>query len=210
MKNQCFHSHADHWDEIAAAKLAKDIPFFVQNDADFKIIQDYGFTNLRIIDENGTDFEGIKLYKTKTHHGVRHIFKPLFEKLNAPYDAMGVVFQATNNKTLYIAGDTIWCDEVKNALDKFSPSVIIINACGASSIINGKREKAIMDLDDVKEISSYEKNTTIIASHMDTVSHLTVTREDIKNLKLKNVLIPFDNETLKLKLKKKKKYELLH
>ena len=31
---------------------------------------------------------------------------------------------------------------------------------------------------------------------MDTVSHLTVTREDIKTLKLNNVFVPDDNEIL--------------
>ena len=31
---------------------------------------------------------------------------------------------------------------------------------------------------------------------MDTVSHLTVTREDIKALKLNNVFVPDDNEIL--------------
>ena len=35
-------------------------------------------------------------------------------------------------------------------------------------------------IDDVKEISNYAKESTIIASHMDTVNHLTVTREDIR------------------------------
>ena len=105
----------------------------------------------------------------------------------------GFVFQSENNKTLYIAGDTIWCDEVKEVFDKFNPSVVVINACGATKIIDGKNVRIIMDLEDVKTISSYAKNATIIASHMDTVSHLTVTSEDIKNLKLENVLVPSNN-----------------
>ena len=53
-----------------------------------------------------------------------------------------------------------------------------------------------MDIEDVKAISNYAKNSNIIASHMDTVSHLTVTREDIKSLKLNNVVVPDDNEIL--------------
>lgn len=191
------HNHSDHWDEIAAANLQKDIPFFVRNEAELKIIQENGFTNLKIIDENGTNFEGIKMYKTETQHGAREIVKPYYERINRAYGAMGVVFQSENNKTLYIAGDTIMCDEVKEVIDKFSPSVIVINACGATKIIDGKRVKIIMDLEDVKTISSYAKNATIIASHMDAVSHLTVTREDIINLKLENVLVPSNNERLR-------------
>ena len=53
-----------------------------------------------------------------------------------------------------------------------------------------------MDIEDVKAISNYAKNSNIIASHMDTVSHLTVTRKDIKSLKLNNVVVPDDNEIL--------------
>ena len=53
-----------------------------------------------------------------------------------------------------------------------------------------------MDIEDTKAISNYAKNSTIIASHMDTVSHLTVTRADIKALKLNNVVVPDDNEIL--------------
>ena len=110
-----------------------------------------------------------------------------------PYDAMGIIFKSENEKILYVAGDTIWCEEVKEALDKHNPDVIVTNACGAT-VING--ERLIMNLDDMKEISSYCKNSKIIASHMDTVSHLTVTRDDIKNLKLDNVLVPDDNQML--------------
>lgn len=53
---------------------------------------------------------------------------------------MGVVFQKQGQKTLYVAGDTIWCDEVKTAIDKFSPSVIIANLGGVSLFIDGKSQ----------------------------------------------------------------------
>ena len=187
------HYHPDHFDEFASKALDKNIPFFVQSEFDLDIIKNLGFKDIRIIKEDGTDFEGIKLYKTNCQHGKRETVKPLCEQVGMPYDAMGVVFKSENEKTLYLAGDTIWCEEVKAALDKFHPEIIITNACGAT-VING--ERLIMNSDDIKEISSYSKNSKIIASHMDTVSHLTVTRDDIKNLNLENVLVPDDNETL--------------
>ncbi len=187
------HYHPDHWDEFAEKAINKNIPFFVQSEIDKDIIENLGFKDVRVISETGTDFEGIKLYKTNCQHGKRETVKPLCEQVGMPYDAMGVVFKSDNEKTLYVAGDTIWCEEVKVALDKFSPDVIVTNSCGAT-VING--ERLIMNLDDMKEISAYRKNSTIVASHMDTVSHLTVTREDIKNLKLNNVLVPDDNEIL--------------
>ncbi len=108
---------------------------------------------------------------------------------------MGIAFKSDKEKTLYVAGDTIWCEEVKQAINKFNPEIIVINACGATVLV-GEGERLIMDINDVKAISSYAKNSTIIASHMGTVSHLTVTREDIKALKLNNIVVPDDNEIL--------------
>ncbi len=189
------HFHPDHFDEFAAKALDKNIPFFVQNETDMNIIKNFGFNVVRLISESGTDFEGIKIYKTQCQHGRREVVKPMCEQIGMPYDAMGIVFKANTEKTLYVAGDTIWCDEVKTAINKFNPEIIIINACGATVLV-GEGERLIMDIEDIKAISNYAKNSTIIASHMDTVSHLTVTREDIKNLKQNNVIVPDDNEIL--------------
>ena len=148
------HFHPDHFDEFAVKALDKNIPFYVQNEIDLNIIKNFGFNDVRIISENGTDFERITLYKTQCQHGRREVVKPMCEQIGMPYDAMGIVFKSDEG------------------------------------------ERLIMDIEDVKAISNYAKNSIIIASHMDTVSHLTVTREDIKSLKLNNVVVPDDNEIL--------------
>lgn len=189
------HFHPDHFDEFAVEALDKNIPFFVQNETDLDIIKNFGFKDIRILSSEGTDFENIKLFKTQCQHGRREIVKPMCEQMGMPYDASGVVFKSAGEKTLYVAGDTIWCDEPKNAIDKYNPDVIVINSCGATVLI-GDGERLIMDIDDVKSISNYAKHSVIVASHMDTVSHLTVTRDDIKKLNLGNVVIPEDDEIL--------------
>lgn len=189
------HFHPDHFDEFAVSALDKNIPFFVQNKTDLNIIKNFGFNDVRIISESGTNFEKITLYKTQCQHGRREVVKPMCEQIGMPYDAMGIVFKSDTEKTLYVAGDTIWCDEVRTAIDKFNPKVIVINACGATVLV-GEGERLIMDIEDTKAISNYAKNSTIVASHMDTVSHLTVTRDDIKALKLNNIVVPDDNEIL--------------
>ena len=57
-----------------------------------------------------------------------------------------------------------------------------------------------MNIEDIKEVLKNSPNSTIIASHMDTVSHLTLTRKDLKEFKnkydIKNLLIPDDGETM--------------
>lgn len=187
------HFHPDHWDEFAIKAIDKKIPFFVQNEVDQKQIQSLGFSDVRVVSVSGTEFDGITLYKTFGQHGKREIIKPLCEQVNMAYDAMGVVFKAKNEKTLYVAGDTIWCEEVVEAIDKFAPDVIVVNACGAT-LLNG--ERIIMNDEDVKTLTEYAPKAVIIASHMDTVSHLTVTRNDIRKMKLNNVLVPEDNEIM--------------
>lgn len=187
------HFHPDHWDEFAIKAIDKKIPFFVQSEVDQKQIQSLGFSDVRVVSVSGTEFDGITLYKTFGQHGKREIIKPLCEQVNMAYDAMGVVFKAKSEKTLYVAGDTIWCEEVVEAIDKFAPDVIVVNACGAT-LLNG--ERIIMNDEDVKTLTEYAPKAVIIASHMDTVSHLTVTRNDIRKMKLNNVLVPEDNEIM--------------
>lgn len=191
------HFHPDHFDEYAVNALNKDIKFFVQSQKDLEIIKSYGFKNLEVMTQQGINYKNIKLYKTDCQHGKREIIKPLCESIGMPYDAMGVVFKSNNEKTLYVAGDTIWCDEVSEAIDKFEPEIIVVNAC-AATVING--ERLIMNIDDVRQVIKKAPKSTIIASHMDTVSHLTVTRRDLEEFRekesVKNLLIPDDGEVL--------------
>ena len=115
------HTHIDHWDEIAAKSINKNLPFFVQNESDANLIKKLGFSNIKIVEETGTQFEGINLYKTETQHGSPEV-KPYYTSINDSNDCMGVVLQKDGQKMLYITGDSIWCDEVKEAIDKFFPS----------------------------------------------------------------------------------------
>ena len=193
------HIHPDHWDDYAKNALKKDIKIFVQSEFDKNYMLKEGFKNVEILSTNGTTYEKVSLYKTSTQHGKREILKPLCESIGMPYDAMGVVFKSKNEKTLYIAGDTIWCNEVDEAIREHKPEIIIVNAC-AATVLNG--ERLIMNIDDIKQVIKNSPKSTIIASHMDTVSHLTITRKDLKEFKekesIQNFLIPEDSEVLTL------------
>ena len=170
------HIHPDHWDEFAEKAIDKQTKIFVQNKTDRDFIKSKGFTDVEFLSTEGTHYRGITLYKTKTQHGRREAVKPLCEAVGMPYDAMGAVLKAPDEKTLYIAGDTIWCQEVKEALSTYSPDVIIVNCCEAT-ILNG--ERLIMGLDDLRDLIQHSPQLKIIASHLDAVSHLKVTRADI-------------------------------
>ena len=191
------HIHPDHWDEFAEKSLDKNVKIFVQSEIDKNYILSKGFKNVEILLQEGNKYQNITLYKTKTQHGKKEILKPLCESIGMPYDAMGIVFKSNKEKTLYIAGDTIWCNEVNEAIEEYKPEIIIVNAC-AATVLNG--ERLIMNIDDIKEVIKKSPNATIIASHMDTVSHLTITRKDLEIFKNKNdinnLLIPSDGETI--------------
>ena len=191
------HIHPDHWDEFAERALDKQTKIFVQNECDRDFIKSKGFVDVEILSADGTYYRGITFYKTKTQHGKREVVKPLCEAIGMPYYAMGVILKASDEKTLYIAGDTIWCEEVKWTLSTYSPDVIIINCCEAT-ILNG--ERLIMGLDDLKELIKNSPQLKIIASHLDTVSHLKLTRADLRYFKEQeqadNLLIPDDGETI--------------
>ena len=190
------HIHPDHWDEFAEKSLDKNVKIFVQSETDKNYILSKGFKNVEILLQEGNKYQNITLYKTKTQHGKKEILKPLCESIGMPYDAMGVVFQAEQEPTLYVAGDTIFCPELCRALDTYRPTVVVVNACGAR-VATGDR--LIMAQEDVKQVAEYAPQAIIVASHMDTVSHLTVTREDLRQFAeaklLSQVKIPADGET---------------
>lgn len=193
------HIHPDHWDIYAEEAIDKGKLIFVQAEFDKNYLVSKGFKNVEILSYDGFDYKNVMLYKTPCQHGRREIIKPICDKIGMPYDAMGVIFKNSNEKTLYVAGDTIYCDEVKDTMDKFLPDIVVLNLCGAS-VING--EKLIMNKQDLKEFIQDYPEATVIASHMDTVSHLTVTRKDLKEfIKVNNiqqVLVPEDGEKIKL------------
>lgn len=192
------HTHLDHWDGDKAKIIPRDIPLFAQHEADAKIIRGQGFTNVRILGEN-TAFEGVQLTKTGGQHGTDAMYakSQLAEALG---EAMGIVFQAPGTKTVYVVGDTIWRSEVDQTLAKFKPDVIILNAGDARMV--GYTGSIIMGKDDVLHAYQAAPNATIVASHMDAINHMTLSRKELREHVQQHgiqdrVRIPADGEILK-------------
>lgn len=192
------HTHLDHWDGGHHQFIPKAIPLFVQDETDAGLIRGQGFTDVRILGEN-TVFEGVQLTKTGGQHGTEEMYskKPLAEALGK---AMGIVFQAPGTKTIYVAGDTAWSTDVDQTLAKFKPDVIILNAGDARVI--GYTGSIIMGKDDVLHAYQLMPNATIIATHMDAINHMTLSRKELKEHAKQHgiqdrVRIPADGEILK-------------
>ena len=119
------HTHLDHWDDTAINAIPKSLPIFVQNTADKELITSQGFNDVRIIFES-LEFNGITLRKTGGSHGTLEMYaNPVLAQLAG--DAMGVIFEAADEPTVYLVGDTVWTSDVEKALLRFDPNVIIMN-----------------------------------------------------------------------------------
>jgi len=170
------HTHLDHWDEAAQKLLPKDIPLYAQNQADATMIREQGFTNVRILSDK-TEFGGVTLSKTGGQHGTDKMYAvPEVAKALGP--AMGVVFQAPGHKTMYLVGDTIWRNEVDQALAQYDPQVIVINA--GYAMMSDFEDSIIMGKEDVLRASRAAPNATIVATHMDAINHMAQTRKELR------------------------------
>lgn len=184
------HIHPDHFEPKTAAMLDKSIPVFVQDENDKKITEQFGYTNVSILNKDGNKFGDITFFRTEAMHGL--------SPERTAGNACGVVISVPDEKSLYIAGDTVWYDGVYNALEKYHPDIVVVNACAAELDGVGR---LIMDADDVVKVCNAAPYATVIASHMEAVNHAMLNRKTLKEYLEKHnlhgqVLIPDDGEMM--------------
>lgn len=184
------HLHEDHWDKTAVNALPKNIKLFSQNEEDATVIRNAGFKNVEVLTKD-TLFEDIQLIKTKGEHGRGEILK-------VAGLVCGIVFKHSEEKTLYVAGDTVWYDAVQEVIDTHQPEIIVVNA-GDNQFHEGG--SLVMGKDDVNEVYKAAPNAKIITAHMEAVNHWTLSRKELKNfmneqgIPSSNVLVPDDGES---------------
>lgn len=183
------HTHLDHWDDAAKDALPKDIKVFTQNEEDKTEIEGAGFTNIEVLQED-TVFEGIQLIKTKGEHGRGEILKMAGH-------VCGVVFKHEDEKALYVAGDTVWYEEVEKTIDAHNPEVIVLNA-GDNQFLEGG--SLVMNEEDVYEVHKAAPEATILSVHMEAVNHWKLSKADLKRFAeekgmASNVVIPNDGDS---------------
>lgn len=192
------HTHLDHWDAKAQEILPKDIPFFVQNAGDARVIREQGFTNVMVAGKN-TPFRNVRISRTLGQHGPDALYS-VPARAEFAGDAMGFILQSEGVKTLYVVGDTTWHPYVEVALNAYKPDIIVMNT--GYAMVNGIEGSLIMGKDDILHMYKAMPEAKIIAVHMDAVNHTTVSseevREFVKNNKLEDrVYVPHEGETLK-------------
>ena len=116
------HLHPDHFDMAAdgsaGAKLDKTVPLFVQNEDEVAVMKRSGFKDVRMFTGDGVALRGVSLKRTFARHGTKTPCGP----------ASGVFFNSpAEKKSLWILGDTIWCDETAEAMSALKPDVVILD-----------------------------------------------------------------------------------
>lgn len=189
------HLHEDHWDEEARKVLPKALPVFAQNDADAETIRGQGFSDVRVLSATSS-FKDVQLIKTGGRHGTEAHYAKIGKILG---QVCGVVFKQAGAKTVYLAGDTIWQEDVAAALDAHRPDVAILNT--GYAMVVGIEGGIIMGTQDVLSVHKVAPDTLLIGSHMEAVNHCTVSRADLRAFARANgfadkLRTPGDGETL--------------
>ncbi|MFT3910029.1 MAG: MBL fold metallo-hydrolase [Ferruginibacter sp.] len=184
------HTHRDHWDKVAQDLVNKNKIIFCQpSDADK--IKSQGFINVTVIDDVMV-WKGITICRTKGQHGTGEIGKKMGE-------VSGFVFNDGKQK-IYVAGDTIWCNDVEEAIHTHKPGTIVLNA-GAAKFLSG--DPITMTPQDIIKVHETIPAAKLIAVHMDTVNHCFAKRVDLKKILEENkleskIIIPADGEVMNL------------
>ena len=148
------HTHSDHWDGAAARNLPKDIPSFGQIEDEEKF-RSQGFARVQSVTSSAT-WNVIEITHTGGQHGRGEIAEAM-----APVS--GFVMRTSGEPTLYIAGDTIWCDEVETALHEHKPAVVVVNT-GAAQFLGG--DPITMTDDDVITTCKAAPGAKVVTVHM--------------------------------------------
>lgn len=189
------HLHIDHFDKYAQDILPKETKIFVQDMFDKNALEKEHFKNIEILSFDGTEFEGIKLYKTECRHGIKADVEHVFLAKGLRWEAMGVVFRANNEPTLYLAGDTIWYDRIKETIDIHKPKYIVLNTSAAKVY----DEQILMGIEDIKAVHEYYPEGKLLAVHLDCVENAPLSRADLRNSEVKDYIYPpADGEIMSL------------
>ena len=161
------HLHADHLDDTAVGLLAGDRPVLCQP-PDEATLRERGFTDARPVAE-AARLDGIEVARTGGRHGTGEIAEML-----APVS--GFVLRAEGEPTVYVAGDTIWCEEVRAALDEHAPDVVVVNAGGARF---NQGDPIVMTAEDVVATARHAAGH-VVAVHLEAINHCLETRADLR------------------------------
>ena len=148
-----------------------------------------GFSRVNRFRNAAMCFGGVTVHRVEARHGDNE------ETAAAMGPGSGFVFKCPGEKTVYVAGDTVYYDSVRAVIERFQPDVIVVNACDA----RWKQGRLIMNAEDVIKTCACAPDSLVIASHMEAVSHAHLSRKRLLDILeeggyLRQVRIPEDGD----------------
>jgi len=171
------HLHRDHFDDGAVRHLPRHLPLYCQP-GDQRRLRDYGF-DARPVDDSVVQ-GSLLIARTEGKHG--H---------GAIADELGPVSGFVLDD-VYVAGDTIWCEEVEQAIASHRPRVAVVNGSAARFIDS---EPLVMTTADIAQVA--RRVPMVVVVHLEAINHCVDTRADVRRA-VPNVLVPEDGETIEL------------
>jgi L-ascorbate metabolism protein UlaG (beta-lactamase superfamily) len=156
------HLHRDHFDDL----LPREIPILTQPESAAELRR-RGYADV------ATSHPSIAM--TRGLHGTEEL---------GPVSGWVV-------DGIYIAGDTVWCDDVERALREHEPHTVV-NAGGAH-FVGGPT--IVMDASDVRRVREATEERVVVV-HLEAINHCVEGREVYRAIA--GVLVPADGETIEL------------
>jgi L-ascorbate metabolism protein UlaG (beta-lactamase superfamily) len=182
------HLHADHLDETAVRLVPHELPLVCQP-PDVERLAAHGFARLVPVDDTA-ELGPLRLARTGGRHGTGEIADRL-----APVS--GFVLD-TGEGRLLLAGDTVWCDELAEALERHRPDAVVLNAGGARFL---EGDPITMTAEDVARVAAAVPQARLVAVHLEAINHCVETRAELRERTAAaglDVAIPADGETIEL------------
>ena len=170
------HLHGDHFDPRAIELLPRTLPLLTQPASEARL-REHGFVDVTAFSGAG-EWLGLRVVRTEGHHGTGELGESL-----GPVS--GFVLDG-----LYLAGDTILCAEVLDAIRRHRPRMIVVNAGGARF---NEGDPIVMTVDDVRRVRA-ATDATVVAVHLEAMNHSIDTRADVRAVE--GILVPDDGETV--------------
>lgn len=163
------HPHRDHFDEKVIEIYGENVKIICPSYFE-ETISKLGFNNILSIDDT-IEFKDISIKLTNARHGIGEI-ESIMGK------SFGFILDSANEGKLYITGDTVWCEEIKTALNSEKPEYIL--AFSGNAVLNGN--KITMGKHDIEQILTNSKDSIVLPIHLEAWNHCILKRQELTNL----------------------------
>lgn len=154
------HLHGDHFDDL----LPRDVPILTQPESADEL-RSRGYTDVST--------EHPEIAMTRGLHGTEEL---------GPVSGWVV-------GGIYIAGDTVWCEDVERALREHEPHTVVVNAGGAHFLGGAP---IVMDVAGVRRMRE-ATDARVVAVHLEAINHCVEPRSAYRAIP--GVLVPDDGDT---------------